>query len=277
MNNLDIFTQAASPFDSLRQLRADGSEFWSARDLAPFMTYSSWRNFMVPMERAMATARNQGHDVETNFAGSRKVSASGPDKQDFHLSRFAAYLVAMNGDPRKPEVAAAQAYFAIQTRVAETTAPIRELTFEEKMLDVMGTLQARVDDQRRQLADTCERLAAVAPKVEAYDALIDASGLLSMQAAAKALGFGPNILFRDLRRLGILQRNNLPFQRYLHHFDVKLGSYRNRAGETIPTATTMVRPAGLDFLRRKLAKAAVEATSQAVGSLVRSGGPAHDH
>lgn len=125
-------------------------------------------------------------------------------------------------------------------------------------------------DALRQLADTCEQLEAVAPKVEAYDALMDASGLLSMQAAAKALGYGPNILYRDLRRLGILQSNNLPYARYVQHFDVKLGSYTNRRGETVPTTTTMVRPAGLDFLRRKLAKAAAEAA----GSLSLSGGPA---
>lgn len=117
-------------------------------------------------------------------------------------------------------------------------------------------------DALRLAADSLEQLEAAAPKVEAYDALMDASGLLSMQAAAKALGYGPNILYRDLRRLGILLRgNNLPAQKYAHHFDVKLGSYRNRRGETVPTATTMVRPAGLDFLRRKLAKAAEEATA----------------
>jgi phage antirepressor YoqD-like protein len=126
-------------------------------------------------------------------------------------------------------------------------------------------------DALRQLADTCEHLEAITPKAEAYDALVDGSGLLSMQAAAKALGYGPNILYRDLRRLGVLQSNNLPYQRYLHHFDVKLGSYRNRRGETVPTTTTMVRPAGVDFLRRKLATAA-EVVTAATGSLSTSGG-----
>ncbi|WP_051422914.1 phage antirepressor [Arthrobacter sp. MA-N2] len=114
-------------------------------------------------------------------------------------------------------------------------------------------------DALRQLADTCEQLEVLAPKAEAYDELMDADGLYSMQAAAKALGYGPNILYRDLRRLGILQGNNLPYQRHMHHFDVKLGSYRNRAGETVPTTTTMVRPAGLDFLRKKLAQAKQDA------------------
>lgn len=119
-------------------------------------------------------------------------------------------------------------------------------------------------DALRQLADTHEQLEAVAPKAEAYDALMDTSGLLSMQAAAKALGYGPNVLYRELRRMGVLQGNNLPMQRYAQHFDVKLGSYRRRNGELVPTATTMVRPAGLDFLRRKLARTAedIAATAQ---------------
>jgi anti-repressor protein len=122
-------------------------------------------------------------------------------------------------------------------------------------------LPASFADALRQLADTFEQLEAVAPKAEAYDALMDSHGLYSMQAAAKALGYGPNILFRDLRRLGILQGNNLPYQRYMHHFEVKTGTYRNRSQELVPTATTMIRPAGLDFLRRKLAQAAEEAAA----------------
>jgi anti-repressor protein len=115
----------------------------------------------------------------------------------------------------------------------------------------------------RQLADTCEQLEVIAPKVAAYDALIDAEGLYSMQAAAKALGYGPNVLFRDLRRLGILQGNNLPYQRYMHHFEVKTGTYRNRSNQLVPTATTMVRPAGVDFLRRRLARAAEDVAAGA--------------
>ncbi|MFE5837228.1 phage antirepressor [Arthrobacter sp. NPDC056493] len=119
-------------------------------------------------------------------------------------------------------------------------------------------------DALRQLADTHEQLEAATPKVEAYEALMATDGLYSMQASAKSLGYGPNILYRELRRLGILQGNNLPYQKYAHHFEVKLGSYRNRKNELVPTATTMVRPAGLDFLRRKLARAA-----EAAGELAR--------
>lgn len=110
-----------SPFDSIRKVRVDGTEYWSARDLMPVMGYAAWAKFKTPIERASKSAANQGHNVESNFARSGKVSGErGPAQEDFELSRFAAYLVAMNGDPNKSEVAAAQAYFAVQTRVAET-------------------------------------------------------------------------------------------------------------------------------------------------------------
>jgi anti-repressor protein len=123
----------------------------------------------------------------------------------------------------------------------------------------------------RLAANAHEQLEAAAPKVEAYDAFMDATGLLSMQSAAKALEMGPNVMYRKLRNLGILQGNNTPYQRYLHHFEVKLGSYQNRRGETVPTTTTMVRPAGLDFLRRKLKKAEEQAMV-AAGSMSQGGG-----
>lgn len=116
-----------SPFDAIKQTRPDGSEFWSARDLQPLMGYTQWKNFEVPLARAMKSASNQEIDLTSNFSETRKVSPAGPPQKDYHLSRFAAYLVAMNGDPNKAEVAAAQAYFAIQTRFAEKVQERMEL------------------------------------------------------------------------------------------------------------------------------------------------------
>ncbi|WP_087485522.1 phage antirepressor KilAC domain-containing protein [Brachybacterium massiliense] len=124
MSDLTPSTPSAeSPFDAIKRTRPDGAEFWSARDLMPLLGYSAWRNFEVPLERARKSAEAQGHVVAEHFAGSRKVASSGPSMADFQLSRFAAYLVAMNGDPNKSEVAAAQAYFAIRTREAEVAEP----------------------------------------------------------------------------------------------------------------------------------------------------------
>lgn len=112
-----------SPFDQIRRTRPDQSEFWSARDLMPLLGYGAWREFKVPLTRAMKSAVNQSIDVTSHFGAStnlaRRPQGGGSAQENYELSRFAAYLVAMNGDPNKAEVAAAQAYFAIRTREAE--------------------------------------------------------------------------------------------------------------------------------------------------------------
>ncbi|MCZ4505904.1 BRO family protein [Rhodococcus ruber] len=108
---------------------------------------------------------------------------------------------------------------------------------------------------RQIIAAKDEHIAQLEPKAEFYDELMDADGTYPMIATAHILGWGRNVMMAQLRRLGILQANNLPYRRYDHHFKVTPGTYTNRrTGETVPTATTSVRPSGLDFLRKKLAK-----------------------
>jgi hypothetical protein len=112
-----------SPFDKIRRTRPDGSEYWSARDLMPLMGYGAdWRNLITAIDRAEMAAENIGEDIGHLFGDVTEKSGGRP-RQDFHLTRYAAYLVAMNGDPRKPETASAQAYFAVRTREAETALP----------------------------------------------------------------------------------------------------------------------------------------------------------
>ena len=115
---------SSSPFDSIKQTRPGGSEFWSARDLQPLLGYDQWRRFGESVERATAACENSGHKASDHFAGAGKkiVAGKGAAREvaDYHLTRYAAYLVAMNGDPRKPEIAAAQTYFAVQTYQQET-------------------------------------------------------------------------------------------------------------------------------------------------------------
>lgn len=115
----NMILNPASPLDSIKRTDKTGNEFWSAREVMTLMGYAAWRNFETPLKRAMQAATNQHMSLEINFAGSRNITQTKP-QEDFNLSRFACYLVAMNGDPNKAEVAAAQAYFAIQTRIAET-------------------------------------------------------------------------------------------------------------------------------------------------------------
>lgn len=107
-----------SPFDALAQTSDDGTTYWSARDLAPAMGYDTWQNFTPAVDRAMVSAASLGMDVTSNFMDAHKITATRP-AADYHLTRQAAYLVAMNGDPRKAQVAAAQAYFAQSALIRE--------------------------------------------------------------------------------------------------------------------------------------------------------------
>ena len=98
-------------------------EYWSARDLQPFLGYSNWRDFKNAIKKAMESCKQSGNDPSHHFAGARKQIQFGKGAiqmvEDYHLSRFACYLIAQNGDPRKPEIAQAQKYFAVQTRRQE--------------------------------------------------------------------------------------------------------------------------------------------------------------
>lgn len=119
--------QSTSPFDEIRRVRADGSEYWSARDLQPLMGYEEWRNLQTAIQRARVALVNTdnaltSHVVEATIMVARPQGGS-ISKEDFQLSRHAAYLTAINGDPEKPETAAAQGYFATRTREAETARP----------------------------------------------------------------------------------------------------------------------------------------------------------
>jgi hypothetical protein len=113
---------ASSPFDQIRRVRPDGSEYWSARQLMPRLGYVNWQNMETAIERAKASCAALGLEPDEHLTGASKVvhfGQGGVDGQDYELTRHGCYLVAMNGDPRKPEIAAAQNCFAVMTRVAE--------------------------------------------------------------------------------------------------------------------------------------------------------------
>lgn len=115
--------KGAISFEDMKKLNGHGAEFWSARDLQPLLGYSQWRRFEDAIKRAMISCGQSGNISENHFAGAGKMvelgSGSNRAVDDYQLSRFACYLIAQNGDPRKPEIAEAQKYFAIQARRQE--------------------------------------------------------------------------------------------------------------------------------------------------------------
>lgn len=110
-------------FESSAQHTENGIEFWFARDLQRLLGYTKWDNFINVISKAKISCEVSGHHVSDHFADAgKKVSiGSGADAEilDMMLTRYACYLIAQNGDPRKEEIAFAQTYFAIQTRKLE--------------------------------------------------------------------------------------------------------------------------------------------------------------
>ncbi|HKP44438.1 BRO family protein [Mycobacterium sp.] len=154
----------ASPFDALRRCTPEGREYWSGRDLMPPLGYDSWRRFADAVHRAKIAAQNSGYDVTSLFAGAVKKTDGRP-AEDYHLARYACYLIAMNGDPRKPEIAAAQTYFAIKTREAET-APARELKGPQLVAAALIEAHAMLEAKDA-------RIAELEPSATAWDRLGD--------------------------------------------------------------------------------------------------------
>lgn len=172
----ELMVPQGSPFDAIRHVDQNG-EWWSARELMPLMGYTRWQTFEVPLNRALATAGNTGMAVARNFTRSRNVSgARGPESADYRLTRKAAYLVAMNGDPRKPEVAAAQAYFAEQTRGAEVAqdrmAGLPEWAQQQIATIVrVGQIEVEQTRQATELREVSARVQAIEGGHEWYSAL----------------------------------------------------------------------------------------------------------
>lgn len=119
----NLVHQLTATFEGHAQQTETGVEYWLARDLQQLLGYSKWENFQAVVAKAKTACEVSGHAVENHFPDVRKMVriGSGTEREidDIMLTRFACYLIAQNGDPRKQEIAFAQTYFAIQTRRAE--------------------------------------------------------------------------------------------------------------------------------------------------------------
>ena len=141
-------------FEALKLTNEYNAEYWSARDLQSLLGYSQWRRFEQAIERAMASCEASGNKAQHHFAGAGKPITGGKGAvqlvDDYQLSRFACYLIAQNGDPRKSEIAQAQQYFAVQTRRQELSdhaaADVERLELRKQTAEEFKALSGAAQD-----------------------------------------------------------------------------------------------------------------------------------
>lgn len=124
MEALDFVVKA---LDAKKHEAPNGEDYWMGRDLQQVLGYADWRNFQGVIEKAKVACEGSGVKSTYHFVATNKVIEGGKgaklERADCYLTRYACYLIAMNGESSKPEVATAQTYFAVQTRRQERDCP----------------------------------------------------------------------------------------------------------------------------------------------------------
>lgn len=127
-------------FESIKHVDEYGHEFWYARELQRVLGYTQWRRFVDTIDRAKLACQNSGYVIEDHFADVGKMVPLGSHAyrriDDYCLSRYACYLIVMNGDPRKEVIAVGQTYFAVKTRQQELIDHYDELSENQKRLAI---------------------------------------------------------------------------------------------------------------------------------------------
>ena len=175
--------------DDLAHIDAEsGVEFWYARDIMEFLGYRRWENFAVAVERAKVSGNASRTAGQDHFCEATKMIEAGKGAQrkvkDYKLTRYACYLIAQNGDPRKEEIAFAQSYFALQTRKQEL--------IEERMRAL-----ARIAI-RGQLTEAEKELSRIA-----YERGVDGAGFARIRSKGDAALFGGHTTADMKKRLGV--------------------------------------------------------------------------
>lgn len=159
----EIQRYSQDTFESIKHINEYGQEYWSARELQPLLEYAEWRNFMKIIEKAMISCNTSDNNVDDHFVEVTKMVELGSNSlrevKDYHLSRYACYLIVMNGDPRKDIIALGQTYFAVKTRQQELIENYDQLTEDEKRLSIRNELKKH----NKSLAEAAQMAGIVEP------------------------------------------------------------------------------------------------------------------
>ncbi|MFZ1897436.1 DNA damage-inducible protein D [Methanoregula sp.] len=172
----------------------DGVEFWFARDVQYLLGYTEWRNFLKVVEKARESCKTANNPILDHFVDANKSIPvpKGGEKviEDILLTRYACYLIAQNGDPRKEEIAFAQSYFAVQTRRQEII---------EEHIHLAERLKAR-----KQLKDSEKELSR-----NIYERGVDESGFARIRSKGDMALFGGHTTQMMKKRLDIAESRPL--------------------------------------------------------------------
>ena len=164
MTEEQVVKYSEQTFESIKHINEHGQEYWLARELQNVLEYSQWRRFEETIERARLACETSGNNIEDHFVDVVKKVEIGSKVEreinDVMLSRYACYLIVMNGDPRKEVIAVGQTYFAVKTRQQELIDHYEELTEDQKRL----AIRREMTEHNKSLAEAAKMAGVVEPR-----------------------------------------------------------------------------------------------------------------